>query len=351
MSSLVVQVRAIEQVKPHGNADMLEIAVIGGWQCVVPKGRYRDGDLVVYVPPDTVLPQSLTDRLGVTKYCQDASRARDGSSLRVRCARLRGEPSFGLVLDIRELPLRLDYYRAGEDVAAALGATKWDPPGPPASAGDAMAEHPLFPRYTDIENLRHYPTIFAAGEHVTVTEKIHGTNCRAGVVEGVRMAGSHKVRRAEPAIYALNTYWFPWSVAPVEVMLSALSAKHRQVVLYGEVFGRGVQAFDYGQRGKAFAAFDLLIDGQYCDVARLWDTCDEFGVAYVPLLRRMAWSKDSLSEVIQQASGPAFAGAHQREGIVVRAETETRNSTIGRLVLKYVSDAHLLARQQERFPH
>src|SRR5688500_18874964 len=91
MSTLIVEVSRIDLIQPHPNAAALELAQIKGWQCVVPKGRYKDGEHVVYIPIDSVLPIELSDRLGITKYL---------SKGRVRCARLRGEPSFGVVMDV-----------------------------------------------------------------------------------------------------------------------------------------------------------------------------------------------------------------------------------------------------------
>ena len=184
MSTLIVEVSRIDRVLPHPNADLLELAHIKGWQCVVPRGRYAAGSLVTYVPIDSVVPEPLAERLGVTKYL---------SKGRVRCARLRGEPSFGLIMDL-EVPA----WAEGTDVRAHYGITKYVPPLKP-SAGDAAEVHPLFVGYTDVENLRNFPAVFAEGEEVVVTEKIHGTNCRVGVVEGERMAGSMEVRRVRPA--------------------------------------------------------------------------------------------------------------------------------------------------------
>ena len=84
MSSLIVPIAAIDAVMPHPNADRLEIAVIKGWQVIVSKGTYQPGDRVIYVPPDAVVPVAWSDQWNVTKYLQKG---------RVRCARLRGEPS------------------------------------------------------------------------------------------------------------------------------------------------------------------------------------------------------------------------------------------------------------------
>ncbi len=158
MSSLVVLVRRIDEIKPHPNADSLELAIVGGWQTVVRKDLFKAGNLVVFVPPDSVLPQELSDKLGVTKYLHKQ---------RLAVAKLRGENSFGLVFEPHP-----DNYE-GQDVAEQYGITKYIPPVK-MSAGDAEAEAPVFFRYTEIENLRNYDGVLMAGEPVWYTEKIHG---------------------------------------------------------------------------------------------------------------------------------------------------------------------------------
>jgi len=43
------------------------------------------------------------------------------------------------------------------------------------SAGDSEPNHPLFSRYTEIENLRNFPDVLALGEDVAVTIEIEAT--------------------------------------------------------------------------------------------------------------------------------------------------------------------------------
>ena len=42
----------IENIRKHENADMLEIAIISGWQVVVRKGEFKVGDVVFYINLD-----------------------------------------------------------------------------------------------------------------------------------------------------------------------------------------------------------------------------------------------------------------------------------------------------------
>lgn len=328
MSTLIVNVTQIDEIKPHANADALEIAVVGGWQCVVRKGEYGAGDRIVYFPPDTVLLEVVSDHFGVTKYL---------SKGRIRCARLRGEPSFGLVVKPDEP------WPVGTDVAAFYGATKYEPPVK-LSAGDAAPAHPLFATYTEIENLRNFPDVLLPGEPVIVTEKIHGTNCRVGVVDGERMAGSKGVRRRKPEQYSASTYWFPWSVDAVAGLLDRLAAEHTQVILFGEVYGPGVQALHYGRKDLGFRAFDLLVDGRYLYSADFQRLCDEHGVETVPVFAEVPYSLEAVKAL---SAGRAFAGDHIREGVVVKPVAERTDPKTGRVILKYISDEYLLGTYED----
>lgn len=335
-STFLVPVATIDAIKPHTNADTLELAHVLGWQIVVRKGEHHVGEKVVYFPPDTVLPVEVSDRFGVTKYLSNG---------RIRCAKLRGEPSFGLVVTPDDLS-----WEVGEHVAEHYGATKYMPPLRP-SAGDAETQHPLFEAYTNIENLRNFPDILQEGEEVIVTEKIHGTNCRIGIIEGEVMAGSHAVRRKKPADDALasNTYWFPWSLPEVSSMLESLSVEHKQVILYGEVFGSPVQSLDYGVKGAlAFRAFDLLIDGSYVDPARFFGLCEDYGVEVVPLLADSTtqFSVETI-KALSTGSTTINGATHIREGVVVKPLHERRDEKIGRVILKYLNDDYLLSKESD----
>lgn len=334
-SNLIVPVATIDSMKPHPNADRLEIAQVLGWQVVVPKGRHQQGEKIVYFPPDAVVPQEHSDRFGVTQYLQKG---------RVRCARLRGEPSYGFAVKPDD-----PGWTVGTNLAEHFGVTKYEPPLRP-SAGDAETDHPLFQRYTDIENLRNFPDALHEGEAIVVTEKIHGTSCRVGIVEGEVMAGSMGVRRKRPDDAELHrsTYWFPWSMPPVQALLQSFAKDHRQVILYGEVFGKGIQSFHYGQTGHlGFAAFDLLVDGRYLDWPRLRETLQRFGVTAVPVLYE---GPLSMAAVRQHSEGLTTLGdKHIREGVVIRPVQERTDPRFGRLVLKYLSDAWLLDEKRSDF--
>lgn len=233
-----------------------------------------------------------------------------------------------------------------QNVAEHYGATKYEPPLRP-TAGDAAPDHPLFPAYTDVENMRNFPDVFHEGEPIVVTEKIHGTNCRIGIVEGELMAGSRALRRKSPANGRLdaNLYWFPYTLESVQNLLKHLSEgeENKQVVLFGEVFGSRVQSFTYGVKDKlSFRAFDLMVDGKYLDWEQFRDLCNAHGVPFVPLIAEGTYSLDFVRKLSEGATlVPGAEGANIREGVVVKPLHERTDPRVGRVILKYVSNEYL----------
>lgn len=301
MAQIVVEVAKVDALRPHSNADRLEIAVIKGWQVVVAKGSWKVGDKNVYFPPESVLPEEAAKELGVDKYL---------SKGRVRQVRLRREASFGLVVP----PANPDW-EVGRNVADHYGVTKFIPPYL-SSAEDIEPEHPAFIRYPEPENLRNFPAAFNEGEEVIATEKIHGTHCRIGMIEGEWVAGSKTRQRKRPADGKDESswYWFPQTIPGLRSMIEKLAEDGRNVIVFGEVFGR-VQNLKYGlENSLAFRTFDIAVDGRFMGYDEFEATCQRFGVEVVPVVARF---KYSLEETRRLSEGPTLVSKkarHIREG-------------------------------------
>jgi RNA ligase (TIGR02306 family) len=344
MSSVIADVVEIESVQPHPNADRLFLARMKGWQAVIRKledgsPEFAAGERVVFIPPDSTLPREMAERIGVVSYLSERTNVEGARELVVRRVRLRGEPSFGLVVrpDDPSWPV-------GTDVRAHYGIGKFRPPVR-FSAGDAEPNHPLFQRYTDIENLRNFPDVLVPGEEVVVSEKIHGTNARIGWVEGELLAGSHGLqrKRPQPEEMASNTYWFPATLEPVQNLLDELRQQgHTVAILFGEIYGSRVQSLHYGRRdGLGFAAFDILVGEHYLDYDDFLALCGRHGVATAPILDRVPFSLERIAELSRGKT--TLPDDHIREGVVVRPVKERFDQRVGgRVILKYLSDDYLL---------
>lgn len=359
MSTLVVEVCEVKAVYPHPNADAIEFITVKGWPVIVQKALgLKVGDRVVYFPPDSVMTPELAERLGITKYLAPLPAEIDGTrkpGLRVRAARLRGEASYGTI-DHHVDP----DWEVGRDVKDDYGVTKFEPPIRP-SDGDSLPSVAAFHGYTDIENIRNFPGVLRPGEEVVITEKLHGKNCRLGLIRTSDaagecfefMAGSNDVRRKEvDAKGRPSDYWRPMT-DNVRDLLRHLSGGERSAILFGELYGSGVQDMAYGldNGAKGFRAFDIAVDGKYLDYDEKVETLERFHVEMVPHLYRgpFAW------EVVEvHTFGPTtlcpteLAGRFKgREGCVVTPLKERYDADLGgngRVILKSIS-ADYLARK------
>jgi len=119
------------------------------------------------------------------------------------------------------------------------------------------------------------------------------------------------------------------------------------IILYGELYGSGVQDMTYGMRTKGFRAFDLALNNLYLDFAVKVDLFKRFGIEMVPILYQGPFSQ----EVVEKhTSGPTTlcepsaikSGFKGREGVVILPTKERLSPVIGkRCCLKSVSTDYL----------
>lgn len=381
MSKLIVEVCRVDTVEPHPNADRLAIATVKGWRTCIKKdpetGRpeFEPGDKCIYFPPDAILPAALAHgpsddppgRLGIMNYLNPLPTGEDGirpKGGRVKAARLRGVPSYGVIMPLTPEHGDDPEWVVGTNLAEYFGVAKWEPPLESAER-DAEPDHPRFHRYTDIENIGNYPHAIADGAEVIITEKIHGKNCRVGLVldsfadnQWIFCVGSHSVRRKELDADGNRSEFWEVLTPNVRRLLEHVRDEmlpeqpKLSVVLFGEVYGSGVQDMAYGLAtgARAFRAFDIAVNGLFLDFDVKAQLLERFAVQAVPVLYRGPFTRSIVEE---HTAGPTTlcdaekAGKFKgREGVVITPAQEVDYSEPlnGRLILKSVS-ADYLARK------
>lgn len=334
MSEFAVEVLPI-RIEPHPNADSIELAVVGAYRSVVQKGRYRDGDLVAYIPEASIVPDTLLEEMELTGKLAGAQKNR------VKPIRLRGVVSEGLCYPARP------EWTEGQDVAQELGITKWEPA--PPTGGSLKTGRPMqgwFSHRTlkyDIENYKRFPNVLIPGEWVIATEKLHGTFAGYSLVEGEfgvfsKGLGSRGFLidpdRDNPGVYVEVAREFELERRMREVLGPAQPA-----FLLGEIFGKSIQDLHYGIDTRTFRVFDIKVGDYFMGPSFLRSLCDKMGLETVPMLYEGPFDLD---QIMKLRDGPAtIGGGHVREGVVVRSTSERRDPKIGRVQLKFVSEAYL----------
>lgn len=156
-------IEIIADLSPHSNADALEFAHVLGFKCIVRKeDQFRVGEKVIFIQPDTVLPDASWAVVFKAK------------SSRVKAIKLRGQWSEGIIM--RPAAITCPAGEVGDDVSAFIGVTKYDPPIPQ----DMSAKGPLpfgIPQ-TDEERHNNYDSL-PYGQLVDVTLKVDGQSFSA----------------------------------------------------------------------------------------------------------------------------------------------------------------------------
>jgi RNA ligase (TIGR02306 family) len=320
VSEFHVRIVKIDKVDKHPNADTLSLTSVEGYPVVFRTGEFSEGDLAVYLPVDSVVPDT-------------EQWAWLNGRRRVRAKRLRGIFSMGL---LAPLPVTAVGLPIGINLQSLMQIEKWEPPVKLGFNTEAEACPFTFPEYSDLEGFRKYGHAIYTGEEVVVTEKLHGTNSRYVFKDGRLWAASHRVVRKDlpGSLY--------WEVAKSFDLANKLS-KYPDLVFFGEIYGKGVQDLIYGENHVAWRCFDILdLNTQrYLNYTDFTAITSDLALPTVPVLYLGGW-KNELAEL---RNGPSTLAGHIREGFVVKPIVERFNVEIGRVALKYVGEDYLLRKE------
>jgi RNA ligase (TIGR02306 family) len=353
-------------ILPHPNADALELAEVGLYRAVVPKGVYKTGDYAMYIPEQAILPPGLIKELGLE------GKLAGKQANRVKAVRLRGELSQGIVCRPTAV-YRLWFTEEKHDEptykpwAEFLGIEKWTPEIPVHMSGE-IEPCPDLVRWIDIEHYQRYPKMFNRGERVVVTEKIHGTACLVTYIHDPANGGNAKVYVSSKGHGAKNLaikpnpdnlYWRAvlHNLLPMKLQGMAMQEGACKIGLFGEIFGAGVQDLKYGHEAArdetlGFRAFDCWMEYDTPDEPGWVDAMDfkglmlRNGIPQVPTVYSGGFIQDEIAAEVSGHTWVASADGrklldHMREGVVIRSATEQRSVYGGRKIAKWVSPEYL----------
>jgi RNA ligase (TIGR02306 family) len=374
MSTVNVKVSKVE-ISAHPNANKLEIATIGGeggFVAIVGKDQFKTGDLALFIPENSVVPENIRIFLTTSQKIE----VKEG---RIRCTKIRGVFSDGLCLTPSAwLPAEL--IKEDQDVTEFLGVTKYEPPPPrtqSAFKSKGINHHYTnenFKKFTDIESFKKYPRNFIEGEEVVATVKYHGTNFRCGYVKRPKksytrwekvksffgfkipdmesLVGSHNTirQKSKRGTDVADTYWRVADKYKIREITKELSVGQAEVTIFGEIIGPGIQTgYDYGipQGELELRVFAIMVNGEYLDWDAVVSICSLYYLPTVEVAYRGPWSMAviKLAEAVDTYNGKKFI----REGIVIVPVKERKYPGCGRVILKYVSETFKLDKKNSEF--
>lgn len=367
MSTLKVEICKIEKLEDHTNADRLEIVLLKGWSCVVQKGSFKQDDLCLYIPIDSILPEEVE-----LKIFGNDSKIKLHKH-RVQTIKLRKVISQGLV--VRPELLGIDKYKEGQDFTEQLNIIKYEPPEVNISIYGKCNKikkryvNSNFKKYTDIENIKNYNKVFTESDIVSITCKLHGTNYRCGWVENEANTVWKKIKKF---FGLLDKYEFIFGSRNVQLSYknkskyfydSNVYAKATEQydlknklkigeILYGEIVGWKIQSgYNYGcKEGEIkLYVFDIMRDNKYVDTEEFNSICKERDIPIVPELYLGNFDIDKVKECTQGKSVVSPEDQPVREGCVIKSVKEEISPLIGRKILKSINSEYLLLKNGSDF--
>jgi RNA ligase (TIGR02306 family) len=312
----------------------LEIVRVLETQCIVLKNDFKKGDLGIYFPPDMLLPEEMADKLGIKHYLKTAVFPGEAtkSNCRIGAVRLKGIASFGFLVPTP------DYVEEGTDLTSLFSAVKYQPPKN-FKCGTSIRQPEAFHIYTTIQHYYKYAKYLKEGTPVRITEKLHGTNARVGLIydnDWEFVCGSHRQRKKDGLYCDILT----------DNIKDLLKTTQENTIIFGEILGRGIQFMDYGFSKPVFRVFDIACNGNYLNWETIEVLCNDFNIPTVPLLYCGPFKK-ALVDVYR--SGPTTIAEPEtiksyfkdREGIVITPLKEEYINHFGRLILKAINPDYL----------
>jgi RNA ligase (TIGR02306 family) len=361
----VAYVGKIGSVSEIPGADNIELVTVGGWNAITKKGEYKVDDLVVVATTDAVIPQKLSDGLGVTNYLRKGQR--------VRTVKLRVFYSECLLIPVTFVPEKYRY--EGSDCMELLEIFKFEPPVKTitlSSGGRKVKYHqnPNFHIYYKFPNQKNVPDMFNEEDMVVITRKLHGTNSRFGIIRKKKLTiwdrvkmffgdkwagfdyivGSHNVEKGSDSqgFYDTNV----WEEISIKYNIREKLWQHVKdtydylesgFIIYGEIYGAGIQKnYDYGLTDIKFAGFDVEVDGKYESYPAEVTHFDVMDLPKVELLHWGHWDKEKQDSFVYDNFIEGTKVPH--EGVIVKHESGDRKK-----ISKVINPDYLIASEKHNY--
>jgi len=374
----------VNDVIKHGNADRLEIAVIGGWHVIVGKGEFQKGEVGIYFEIDSLLPDKepfhsmeflaskhfriktqkirgelsqgflihlkclkgtefedlsnidnyndenrfLTERLEVKYYEPEYNERKNNNNKQV-VDKYKRMISRHRELFMKYLPFKwMIQYPLGQKLLYIFFGRKTD---------ELKAQWPSWVRKTDEERIQNMKWILQNKDRWIVTEKVDGTSLTVAFhkQKGIFICSRNL------AFYDTDENLYT-SIAKSRKIPEALQDicdeyKLNWVTFQGEIYGKCVQKNEYFLPYQEVLGFNLV----FSDRGRLNSVVAEnimskYNISWVPILKVDYILPDTVEELMQYVENEGSQLANvMREGLVFRSPDGIKS-------FKAVSNKYLL---------
>lgn len=336
----------INKITPIENADKIELATVRGWNVVVKKGEFKEGDIGVYFEIDSLLPE-----LECFEFMRD-------KKYKVKTIKLRGVLSQGLLLPLSVFPFDIpneenipltdkigvkhiedeiiETHKEIDSYAKRVGIYhshlvkskifKWSKKKNNFIYKIIQKLFPIpqikkqsFPNEvskTDEVRVENIPEILDNKDEWVVTEKVDGTSA----TYLLRSNGDFVICSRNRVINEPDdTYWFIAEKYKIKDFLQA-NIKGDFICLQGEIVGPKINGNRLKLSYLDFYAFNLIDDEGRKDSILASSTTMAYKINWVPILD-ITTLPHTMEEMKKMAQGHSRINPEvMREGLVYRSQ-------------------------------
>lgn len=365
IENLVCFSAKIGVVTPIVGADKIEQAQMKGWNSIVGKGTHKEGDEVIVLTQDAVIPILLSEKFEFTNYLKH----KQGVNY-VKTVRLKGVYSECIILSVADVDSFIGFTPKDGNYQKALGIIKFEEEDKVIIVAgmrirkDKANQH--FQVYHKFPNAKNVPTLFELEDEVIITRKIHGTNARFGMLQRTSFAwyeiilkyiglnvfvnkweyvvGSHNTQKNKGTKgFYESDVWKRISDAyqleeKIKSHIDPDGKSGTGLVLYGEIYGPGIQkGYTYDLKEISVKFFDIVENGLYLNPDEYIAKISSMGLPSVEVLYTDKFDPG----VIESLVGRNIAGTTiPEEGIVVK-------SVDGLKTAKFINPAYLVHNEKQ----
>lgn len=385
----LAHIEQIAWIKPIEGADNIELIGVLGWVCIAKKGEFKQGETAVYFEIDSKLPEREWSEFMRPKHFKVKTMKlgkfnviSQGLALPLSAFEwTEPDDESGVTSWVNsQLRNKLEKLEIGSDVTKLLEVTysveednirKSKNGDPNAKYNSMAARHSklfkkkpfrwlmrrawgrkllffffgkkkdkpkAFPDWivkTDETRIENAPFYLESTEPWIVTEKYDGTSSTYAIdltkKKGEFIVCSRNVRQADVNQQCYhecgNVYWEMAGKYKIEDALRKIAFSHNasRVVLQGETYGESLQGNPYKLKGRFFAAFNLIIDGNRFGSVEARDILNHYDIPFVAIINTNYFLPKDMETFKLEADGVSTISNVPREGFVYRSQDGTRS--------------------------
>ena len=347
----LVSIQRIKELKPIEGADRIESASVLGWNCVVQKGQFKEGDLCVYFEIDSFLPEcdfyNGSKSFGFLVKTSYKPTDWQGNGYRVRTQKIRGKISQGIALPISVLDEVGETFSSrkfereeDEDVTDIFGVEKFDPPEFDSGVGKTKnpLQHGIYK--TDETRIQTVPEVIKElrGKPYYITSKMDGTSVTMFTKDGNFGITGHEKE------FVLDDDCLYYLYSKKYAIHEKLAKLNKNIAFQGEFCGPGIKENRCGLKDYQWFVFNIqdLDTLDFLSYKEFVDICKSLDIPTVPIVE-VGDSFDYTEEELLELADGLYTSGKRREGIVIRPQNEMYSEALeGRLSFKVINNKYLL---------